>query len=386
MRVPEWRDGEPAKGLLAPPVGKSIFDGAVSFPIMVLDGAAVRHNVATMAAFARDHGLLLAPHAKTTMAPALLAAQLDAGAWGFTVATPTQALTLRGFGVRRIVLANQFVDPAGLRAVAAELERDPAFEFLCFADSVAGIEILSAAAGPRPFRVLAELGHEGGRAGCRTLGGLLDVATAAQNAPGVELAGVAGYEGALRTAAEVRAYLGRLQEALEHLRVREPILSAGGSQWFDVIGRELAGCRARVVLRSGAYVTHDDGYYRERTPFTRVPGELRPALELWAHVLSAPEPGMAVLGFGKRDAPYDEGLPVVRALRRHGRTVALGEGEVTVTKMQDQHAIVRTAAELRPGDLLSFGISHPCTAFDKWRVLPVVDDRHVVIDLISTYL
>ncbi len=372
-----------AKGIIAPGTGQSIFDGPFSFPLMTLRRTAVEHNIATMAAFATGYGMELAPHAKTTMAPALLGAQQAAGAWGFTVATPSQALTLRGFGVGRILLANQVVDPAGLRALAAELDGADDFDFLCFADSLEGVRILSEHAGARPFRVLVELGHEGGRGGSRTLADLLKVAAAVRAAPGVELAGVAGYEGALGTAAEVRVYLGRLQEALEHVRVARPILSVGGSQWFDVIGRELAACQARVLLRSGAYVSHDDGYYRDRTPFNRIDGELRPALELWAHVLSTPEPGMAVVGFGKRDSSFDEGLPTPRTRRRGKTSVPLAG--VTLVQVQDQHAVLRGEADLRPGDLLSFGISHPCTAFDKWRVLPVVDDDHVVAELIATY-
>ncbi|MBG0828188.1 alanine racemase [Planomonospora sp. ID67723] len=358
-------------------VGESLFGGAFTFPVMVAHRDALRHNIATLAAFAREHGLTLVPHAKTTMSPEIVRAQLDAGAWGLTAATPSQALTLCEFGVSRVLLANQIFDPAALDALAARLAGDPSFEFLCFVDSVAGVETLSRHAGSRPFRVLAELGHEGGRAGSRTLEDLLEVAAAAQAAPGVELAGVAGYEGSLKSAAEVRRYLHRLMEAVEHLRVRNPILSVGGSQWFDVIGRELAACQAVVMLRSGAYVSHDDGYYRERTPYTRIEGELRPALEIWAHVLSVPEPGLAVVGFGKRDAPFDEGLPVPRGAV---------EG-ATVLKVQDQHTVLRLAPDspVRPGDLVSFGISHPCTAFDKWRVMPVVDDDYLVVDLISTF-
>ncbi|MGP3955290.1 alanine racemase [Nonomuraea sp. 3N208] len=349
----------------------SIFDGGLGFPLMVVHRDALEHNVATMAAFVRGHGLELAPHAKTHMSAEIAALQLAAGAWGLTVATPRQAQVVRGFGVDRIMVANQVVDPAGLAWAARELERDPAFEFLSFADSEAGVDILAGHAGARPFRVLVEVGHEGGRAGCRTLSELLRVAGHVQETPGVELAGVAGYEGALKTAAEVRKYLDSLQEAVEYVRVKSPILSVGGSQWFDVIGRELVAAQARILLRSGAYVSHDDGYYRERTPFNRIDGELRPALEVWAHVLSTPEPGLAIVGMGKRDAPFDEGLPIPR---RDG---------VTVVKMQDQHTIVR-ADGLKPGDLLAFGISHPCTAFDKWRVLPLVDPDYRVVGTIET--
>jgi D-serine deaminase-like pyridoxal phosphate-dependent protein len=352
-------------------LGRSVFEGGLGFPLMVVHRDALEHNVATMAAFVRDHGMELAPHAKTHMSAEIAALQLEAGAWGLTVATPRQAEAVRGFGAGRIMVANQVVDPAGLAWAAGELERDPAFEFLSFVDSEAGVDILARHAGPRPFRVLAELGHEGGRAGCRTLDELLKIASYAQEVPGVELAGIAGYEGALKTSEEVRKYLDSLQEAVEYVRVKTPILSVGGSQWFDVIGRELVATQARILLRSGAYVTHDDGYYWERTPFNRMAGELRPALEVWAHVLSTPEPGLAIVGMGKRDAPYDEGLPIPR------------RGGVTITKMQDQHTVVR-ADGLKPGDLLAFGISHPCTAFDKWRALPLVDRDYRVVGTIST--
>jgi len=352
-------------------LGQSVLDGELGFPLMVVHRDALEHNVATMAAFTRDHGMELAPHVKTHMSPEISAMQLEAGAWGLTVATPRQARVARGYGGDRLMVANQIVDPAGLRWAAGELDRDPAFEFLSFVDSEAGVDILARHASSRPFRVLAELGHEGGRAGCRTIDELLKVAAYVQETPGVELAGIAGYEGALKSAGEVRRYLGGLQEAVEHVRVRNPILTVGGSQWFDVIGRELVATQARILLRSGAYVTHDDGYYRERTPFNRVEGELRPALEVWAHVLSTPEPGLAIVGMGKRDAPYDEGLPVPR---RSG---------VTIVKMQDQHTVVR-ADGLRPGDLLAFGISHPCTAFDKWRMLPLVDRDYRVVGTIHT--
>ncbi|NRQ38025.1 alanine racemase [Nonomuraea sp. NN258] len=338
---------------------------------MVVHRDALEHNVATMAAFARDHGMELAPHAKTHMSAEIAAMQLEAGAWGLTVATPRQARTVRGFGVDRIMLANQVVDPAGLKWAAAELDAHPAFEFLSFVDSTAGVDILARFASSRPFRVLVELGHEGGRAGCRSLDDLLDLAAYVQRTPGVELAGVAGYEGSLKTDDEVRKYLDLLQQAVEYMRVKNPILTVGGSQWFDVIGRELVATQARILLRSGAYVSHDDGYYRERTPFNRMDGELRPALEVWAHVLSTPEPGLAIVGMGKRDAPYDEGLPIPR------------RGGVTVMRMQDQHTVVH-AEGLKPGDLLAFGISHPCTAFDKWRVLPMVDRDYRVVGTVNT--
>ena len=136
----------------------------------------------------------------------------------------------------------------------------------------------------------------------------------------------------------------------------------------------------RVVLRSGCYLTHDDGLYHRVSPL----GELRPALELWARVLSCPEPGLAIAGFGKRDAPYDLGLPVVREVRRESGSAPAVDG-LRVEALNDQHAFLRDADRmLRVGDVLVCGISHPCTAFDKWSLIPVLDERDAVVDAIRT--
>jgi D-serine deaminase-like pyridoxal phosphate-dependent protein len=107
-----------------------------------------------------------------------------------------------------------------------------------------------------------------------------------------------------------------------------------------------------------------------------VPGEggLDPALAIYAQVLSTPEPGLAIAGMGKRDAPFDEGLPVAE------------NPGLTVTRLNDHHTYLAVAegVQVAVGDVLRFGISHPCTAFDKWRWIPVVDDAGVVVDVLST--
>ncbi|GAA0499989.1 amino acid deaminase [Paractinoplanes deccanensis] len=365
-----------------------LFDGLLTWPVLVLRRAAAEANIATMAAYCRRHGWDFAPHAKTTMAPGLLAAQLEAGAWGLTVATANQALVLRRLGVRRILIANQVLDPVALRWIAGE--RDIWFQV----DSLAGVEAAArAASGGGRLRVLAEFGHSHGRTGVRTLDELASVARAAVAADGVELAGVTAYEGQLRTEPEVDDFLdlfvagaARLESA--GLLPDEPIVSAGGSAWFDrVIDRLAPIKRARLILRSGASVTHDDGFYRERTPFLRVPAEgpLAAALEIWAQVSSAPEPGLALVGMGKRDAPFDEGLPVPMEIRRADGSSAPTTG-IEVTKLNDHHTYLSTGDRgLRPGDLIRFGISHPCTAFDKWRHIPVIDEDRRVVDVLETY-
>ena len=75
-----------------------------------------------------------------------------------------------------------------------------------------------------------------------------------------------------------------------------------------------------TILRSGCYVTHDSGFYnrmlegvkaRSGAAWQSRPG-LQPALEVWSRVQSCPEPGLAILTMGKRDASFDLDMPIVQ--------------------------------------------------------------------------
>jgi D-serine deaminase-like pyridoxal phosphate-dependent protein len=335
------------------------------------------------------------------MSPELFARQLAAGAWAITAATPSQARTYRAFGVERILLANELVEPASLRWVAAELAADASFELYCLADSVDAVRAMERALAngtPRPLRVLVELGLTGGRTGARTVDDALAVAEAIGRSGSLELAGVEGYEGIVHDDARVDAFLGELHGLLDRLVAGgafdardEIVVTAGGSIYFDRVAELLASTdpRVRIVVRSGCYLTHDDGLYDEHSPLgSHGPARerLRPAFEAWAAVLSRPEPGLALVGMGKRDVPHDAGLPVpLRA--RGGAGLREVRGAMEVVDLNDQHAYVRLdpADPLAVGDLLGCGISHPCTAFDKWRLIPVVDDDYGVIDAVHTF-
>jgi D-serine deaminase-like pyridoxal phosphate-dependent protein len=372
---------------------RNLFDGGFHPPLVVLDRSALEHNLATMRDWCERHGVLLAPHGKTTMAPQLYARQLENGAWGITVATFAQLRVARAFGVRRVMVANELVDAAGLRWVAAELARDPEFELLCFADSVRGVEIMAAALrhAERPVGVLVELGASGGRAGVRDVAEAEAVASAVSGAAGLRLAGVAGYEGAIghgttpESLAAVERYLHELRALAGRLDLPEDaIVSAGGSAFFDQVADVLKG--TRTVLRSGAYITHDDGFYRDVSPLRRAGDTpLVPALHAWAQVTSHPEPGLAFLTLGRRDVSFDQGLPEPHTVR-HADGTRSSAADSRVSALNDQHAFLelgpRTRVEV--GDWVDCGLSHPCTVFDKWQLLPVVDGD-TVVDLLRTW-
>jgi D-serine dehydratase len=396
----------------------SLFDGGFVLPIMVLRESAVRANIESMAAYCAAAGVALAPHGKTTMAPQLLALQLEAGAWGVTAATVAQVQVFRSFCIPRILIANEVTDRAAIEWLADELAADPDFECYCLVDSLAGVALLDGAMRAaasrrgepgfgRPVRALVELGRPGGRAGCRSIDEAVTVAKAVAASSVLSLAGAAGYEGSIghddseATLAAIAEFcrdlrrLGTLLSALPGCEA-DYIVSAGGSAYFDIVVRELTApvgaAVPTVLLRSGAYISHDHGFYDRLTPAER-PGRdgpvLAPAFELWAPVLSRPEPGLAIVGAGRHDVAFDQDMPVpLRVCPGDGPAAGTADAHgMQISAVDDQHGYLRLPADaaLAPGDLVCLGISHPCTNFDKWRVIPVVDDGYRVVDAIHTF-
>lgn len=372
---------------------------AFATPVVTLDDAAIDHNTAVMAAWARHHGLALAPHGKTTMAPALWRRLLDAGAWGITLATGWQAQVAHAHGIPRVQLAAPLLDAGAWRWLRDA--RAGGFELVCWADSSEAVARMSAqatsAASP-PVPVLVELGGQGGRTGARSIAAAREVAEAIAAAPGLTLAGVAGYEGALAhdrssvSLAAVDAYLGRLAELSDAVRPlvgwgAPPLLSAGGSAYPDRIAAVLSGRSETVVLRAGAYQIHDDGFYAGISPLR---ADLRSAMHAWARVLSTPEPGLALLDAGRRDVSFDEGLPRLQAVHPEG--APRRDADAPVRALNDQHAFQAQPVDGPPlvvGDVVRLGLSHPCTVLDKWRRLPLVADARasdpVVIGAVETW-
>ncbi|MFF7606706.1 alanine racemase [Streptomyces parvulus] len=389
---------------------RNLFTDGFATPVLALSAERLEHNLALMETYAARHGLAFAPHGKTSMAPQLFHRQIEHGAWGITLAVPHQVRVARAFGIGRIFLANELVDAAALRWIAAELDADPDFRFVCYVDSVRGVELMDAAltgaGAARPVDVVVELAAgEGARTGARTEADCAAVADAVAATRTLRLAGVAGYEGEVPDAdpERVHAWLRRLVALAADFDeagrfgaggLDEIVLSAGGSAWFDAVAdvfAEVPGLSLPVLklLRSGAYVSHDDGHYREVTPFNRVPAEgtLEPAFRLWTQVVSRPSPEQAFANAGKRDAAYDLDLPLAQVVRPADGGPERPAAGITVSGLSDQHAWLRTApeAELAVGDWLGLGLSHPCTSFDKWQLIPVAEADGTVVDYIRTF-
>lgn len=415
--LPDWRH----KGLPTRAEGGSlaalatldidVLRGDCLYPVAILKESALAHNSAWMQRFLALTGALFCPHGKTTMSPELFARQLADGAWGITAATASHVRTYRHFGIGRIFLANQLVGRGNISFVLDELARDPTFDCYALVDSIEGVALLAEAARARsigrPINLLVEIGALGGRTGVRDHATGLAVARAvAAAAPFLALRGVEAFEGIFQSGdadpAPVESMLDRLialARACADEKLIAPgdlILSAGGSGFFDLCADRLANAglaAAKVILRSGCYITHDHGLYDRlfaqisaRRPDLPTDG-LRPALEVWSVVQSTPEPGRVIAALGKRDIGHDVEMPRPLWWFREGVHDAPQPmpPDYAVPALYDQHAFVDGPDLLRVGDLIGFGVSHPCTTFDKWRMLFTVDDAYRVTGAVTTW-
>jgi len=395
-------------------LGWNILDGRFPLPLAVLKRVALEHNLQWMQQFVRDRGIDLAPHGKTTMSPQLFARQLDAGAWGITFATVTQLAVGVAAGARRALIANQVLADDDLAAIQALLKTHAELRIVFLVDSTAQLALIEAwsavHAGSVPFEVMLEIGVPGGRTGCRTHDDAAALARRLHASAAVKLAGIECYEGlgakgrseddvpyAAALMDRVDA-IARLCDAERLFDTDEVLLSAGGSAIFDLVAGRLKpalGRPVRGLLRSGCYVTHDHGNYRRMLAAVQArcgcADSLRPALEVWTHVQSRPEPGLAILACGRRDISFDIEMPIPFARAPRGTLVPQPvPSSWKVTGLNDQHAYLRWDAAdegLAPavGERIGLGISHPCTTFDKWHWMPIVEDDYRVSDAVTLH-
>ncbi|WIY24767.1 type III PLP-dependent enzyme domain-containing protein [Parasedimentitalea psychrophila] len=409
--------------------GWSVPDEDLCLPVLTVCEPTLQKNLAVMDQYAREQDVWLCPHGKTMMSPQLLAHVLAGErTLGLSAATVAQARMMAECGAPVVLLANQLVGRSNIRSFAHLMAQFPATRFLMLVDSVAGLDQLVAHGAShiekgQHFTILVEVGFQGARTGIQSMTGVdtvLQAVAAQQSAQApVQLCGLQAYEGAIggshdERKARVADYLDFAVSAFNRIcdsglmpADQVPVFTAGGSSSFDFV---VSACKAtsfqrqpQIWLRGGVAATYDHLAYKERLAEMDARGgfvlngkavsaetRFQPAMAIWAAVQSLPEPGIAILAAGMRDFPYDAGLPVVLAQYRDGQQIAdLSEQEdrLRLTRANDQHAFLKPAAgmDLRIGDVLKLGISHPCTAFDKWRFVFCVDAQDRVTNMAETF-
>jgi D-threonine aldolase len=266
--------------------------GDLSTPALVVDAAALEHNLATMAAALP--GARMRPHVKAHKCTALARRQLEHGHRSFTCATPRELIGLANAGLREdLLLANESVDDARLRAMAQLDAR-----VTVAVDSEATVNA-AARAGLREVLVDVDVGMP--RCGCApdAAGRIADQARAA----GLEVRGVMGYEGHVVGLADRAARIEQTEESMAKLLAAHAltggnVVSGGGTGTFDI--------NTWVnEIQAGSYALMDTAYGELGLPFER-------AVHVVATVVSVSGP-RAVADCGLKALGMDHGNPAIDA-------------------------------------------------------------------------
>lgn len=387
----------------------SLLAEQVCLPAAVLSKHALENNQKWMQSFADKQNVLLAPHGKTSMAPALYQFQIDSGCWAISLATSQQVFAAYLAGIRRIILANQLVGKANIQAIAQLVSKGD-LTLYCFVDSISNAEQLNAEFAEHQchLNVLVEIGVESGRCGTRSPQQATALAEKIKQLEHLKLAGIGFYEGVIRDDPEGKlirefvdntAQLALRWQQQDRFDTTSPIVTGAGSAWYDIVASgldRLKNTDFKLVLRPGCYLIHDTGIYQqaqnqvnERSSVAcDITGDLTSSLQVWAYVQSVPEPGLAVVGIGKRDVAFDAGLPtpelIVQCPSQQPSTVS---ADCKLVNIMDQHAMMSCPADMdiKAGDMVVFSTSHPCLTMDKWRYVGLIDEQYQVQGHIKTY-
>ena len=372
----------------------NLFTANFQFPIMVLKEAAIKNNIAQMMSFCNSVDAQLAPHVKTTMSPQLAQMQVAAGATALTVANFWQGRIFLKHGFKNLIIANEVLDPTAIAEIA-KINKQKQAEIIFYVDSILALEIIQKhTPSEGEQNLFIEIGTENGRGGVRELSLVEQLAQRIKADQRLNLIGVTGFEGAVPDAARGRRGEKKISKFCQKIvaaaelaypyKSDQPfVISAGGSAYFDIVARELNKFEKprRLLLRSGGYITHDHKYYEEIYPFASTDRSFQPAIEVWAQVISKPEKDFGVLNLGKRDIGNDLHNPI---------PIKSYDGQVksfsaVIEKLNDQHGYLRGKQEFSLAQLIGLGISHPCTTFDKWGLIPLVNDDYDLIDCLQTF-
>ncbi len=298
-------------------------------PCLVVELDALERNIRRMMEYCRTHGVAWRPHAKSYKSSAIARKVVEAGAIGVTCAKLGEAEVIAAGGVTDLLIANPLVGPIKLaRLVELRRHANP----IAVVDHVDHVRPLSAAAvsGGVTIRTLIEI--DIGMKRCGVLPGAAALALARQVAesPGLEFAGIMGWEGHLVAAADpaeksrkIAASVGLLAETraeLERAGLPCLIVSAGGSGSFQITAR--LGIATEMQAGGAIFM---DLFYRHKCQVAA----MEFALTILATVTSRPAANRAVIDAGRKTMNLELFLPEVR-----------GRSDLHVTSLSAEHGVL----------------------------------------------
>ncbi|HEV3340566.1 MAG TPA: DSD1 family PLP-dependent enzyme, partial [Pirellulales bacterium] len=326
----------------SPPIGCSKAD--LDTPALCLDLDVMEANIRTMAETCRRHGVAWRPHSKGHKVAAIAQAEVASGALGVTCAKLAEAELMAAGGVRDILIANMLVGEqkvrrlVGLRRVA-----DP---IVCIdhLDQALPISRAMSAAGLR-LRVIIEVDIGLKRVGVPPGEATLELAKKLAGLPGIELAGIMGYEGHLLTVADADQKANQIREALATLVATKDLLERAGIP-CPIVSCAGTGSYAHAVrqpgiteLQAGGAIFMD-AYYRHKC---NVP-DFDFALTVVVTIVSRPTPERAIIDAGRKTLHGDFQPPFV-----------VGRQDIRVGRLSAEHGeleLAPLAQDARIGDRL----------------------------------
>jgi D-serine deaminase-like pyridoxal phosphate-dependent protein len=285
---------------------------AIATPALVIDQDALERNIARMAAFARECGLRLRPHAKTHKSAQIARMQIAAGALGVCVQKVSEAEALAARGIADLYISNEVVAEDRVARVAALAGQ---VRLAIAADSALGIDRLARAvqAAGSTIDVFVEVDVGQGRCGAAPAGAG-SLARRVVSHAGLRFAGLQAYHGGaqhIRSSADREAAIRRAVAAAAAARaavtsagVACPLVTGAGSGSFAFE----AASGVYGELQPGSYVFLDRDYAaNEAAP--NAPA-FEHALFVLSRVMSRGE-AHAVVDAGHKSHAIDSGLPAV---------------------------------------------------------------------------
>ena len=325
-----------------PPLGTP--KNELDTPALCIDLPALEANIREAADTCESRGIAWRPHAKCHKSPDVARRLIEAGAIGLTCAKLGEAEVFAAAGLHDLLIANMIVGPRKVeRLVALRKKADP-IVCLDHLDQAEPISQAMQAAGLK-IRVLIELDLGMNRAGVAPGEAAVELARRVVRLPGLELAGIMGWEGhllliedAAEKQAKVQAAIGELARTrglFEKAGLPCPIVSCGGTGSWPITASQPG-----VTEVQAGGVIFMDAFYRQRCRIR----EFRDALTLLVTVVSRPAPERAIIDAGRKAMNIELIAPQV-----------VGRDDITVERLSAEHGALRlapSAQSLRIGDRL----------------------------------
>jgi D-serine deaminase-like pyridoxal phosphate-dependent protein len=344
----------------------------IETPALIVDLDALERNIARMAAFGRQSGLRIRPHAKTHRCPPIAVKQVAAGAVGMCAQTVGEAEALVEAGIADVLVTNQVLAPGKLARFARLAER-ARVALIC--DSAEGVTAASRAASEHGVEVgaLVEVDVGMGRCGVAPGAPARDLARRIADAPNLGFRGLQAYHGRAQHLPRHADRRAAIQEAAEAVRETLGALDQAGLSAAIVGGAGTGTFRLEAAaglwteLQPGSYVFMD----REYAEIEGASGQSEPDFEhslfVLATVISRSET-RAVADAGLKSLSGEKGLPLLHDL-----------AGAEVVGISDEHSVITLASRdprLQLGDRLRLIPGHcdPSVNLHDW-IVAVRSDR-----------